>query len=97
MHSWTFLTNYAHTILCLARDPGIRISEVAREVGITERAAARILHDLAVDGYISSERIGRRNHYTVHADRPLRHPLEQHRTIGDLLGLLGERIRRIDE
>ena len=89
MSSWTFLTNHAHVLLCIARDPGIRLRDVATEVGITERAAQRIVAELVEAGYISRTREGRRNHYEVHGDLPLRHPLEQHRGIGELLGLVG--------
>jgi predicted transcriptional regulator len=76
-------------LLCISRDPGIRLREVATEVGITERAAQRIVAELVEAGYISREREGRRNRYEVHAELPLRHPLEQSHEIGELLGLLG--------
>ena len=89
MSSWTFLTNHAHVLLCIARDPGIRLRDVATEVQITERAAQRIVAELVEAGYISRTREGRRNHYEVHGDLPLRHPLEQHHGIGDVLGLVG--------
>lgn len=89
MSSWTFLTNHAHVILCIARDPGIRLREVATEVGITERAAQRIVAELVEEGYISREREGRRNRYEIHSELPLRHPLEQSHEIGELLDLLG--------
>lgn len=89
MSSWTFLTNHAHVLLCIARDPGVRLREVATEVGITERAAQRIVAELVEAGYISREREGRRNRYEVHNELPLRHPLEKSHEIGELLGLLG--------
>ncbi|MCU0312677.1 MAG: winged helix-turn-helix domain-containing protein [Solirubrobacteraceae bacterium] len=89
MSAWTFLTNHAHVLLCISRDPGIRLREVATEVGITERAAQRIVAELVEAGYISREREGRRNRYEVHAELPLRHPLEQSHEIGELLDLLG--------
>jgi hypothetical protein len=88
MNSWTFLTNHAHVLLCIARDPGIRLRDVAAEVQITERAAQRIVAELVDAGYMSRSREGRRNHYEVHGDLPLRHPLEQHHGIGELLELL---------
>jgi len=88
MSSWTFLTNHAHVLLCIARDPGIRLRDVATEVQITERAAQRIVAELVEAGYISRSREGRRNHYEVHDDVPLRHPLEQHHLIGELLELM---------
>jgi predicted transcriptional regulator len=88
MSTWTFLTNHAHVMLCIARDPGIRLRDVATEVGITERAAQRIVAELVDAGYITREREGRRNQYQVHSELPLRHPLEQSHEIGELLGLL---------
>lgn len=85
---WTFLTNHAHVLLCLARDPSVRLRDVAIEVGITERATQRIVADLAEGGYISRTRVGRRNRYELHPDLHLRHPLEHQKTIGKLLDLL---------
>lgn len=90
MPDWTFLTNHAHVILCVAKEPGILVREIAEKVGITERAAQRILADLIADGYVDRERDGRRNRYRVHRDRPLRHPLERHHQIGELLTTLGD-------
>ncbi len=90
--TWTFLTNHAHVLLCIAADPTIRIREVAALVGITERAAQRIVADLEAEGYISHERVGRRNRYEVHPDAPLRHPLEHHLGISALLHALTIRI-----
>ncbi len=89
MSSWTFLTNHAHVLLCIARDPGIRLREVAAQVGITERAAQRIVAELVEAGYLTREREGRRNHYEVHDALPMRHPLERRHEIGELLSLLG--------
>jgi predicted transcriptional regulator len=91
MSSWTFLTNHAHVLICIARDPAIRLRDVATEVQITERAAQRIVAELVEAGYISRSREGRRNHYEVHGDLPLRHPLERHHEIGELLELVGAR------
>jgi DNA-binding MarR family transcriptional regulator len=85
---WDFLTNHAHVLVCVAHDPGIRLRDIAATVGITERAAARILSELVEDGYVLRERQGRRNRYEVMTDRPLRHPLVQGRAVGDLLGIL---------
>ena len=90
LSSWTFLTNHAHVLLCIARDPAIRLRDVATEVQITERAAQRIVAELVEAGYISRTREGRRNHYEVHGDLPLRHPLMQHRRVGDLLDLVSQ-------
>ena len=78
---WTFLSNHGHVLVCVATQPDIRLSEIADRVGIGERAAHRIVHDLVDAGYLTSERVGRRNVYTVHLDRPLRHPLEAHQRI----------------
>ncbi len=86
--NWTFLTNHSHTLLCIAEDPDIRLRDIAAQVGITERAAQRIVAELEEAGYISHEKVGRRNHYEVHEDRPLRHPLEDHLEIAVLLKAL---------
>ncbi len=85
---WTFLSNHAHVLLCIAREPGIRLRDVAERVGITERAVQRIVADLEEGGYLSRVREGRRNHYEVHADRPLRHTVESHREVRGLLDLI---------
>jgi DNA-binding Lrp family transcriptional regulator len=85
---WTFLTNHSHTLLCIAEDPTIRLRDIAEQVGITERAAQRIVAELEAAGYLSHRRVGRRNHYAVHTDLPLRHPLEDHLSIGALLRVL---------
>jgi predicted transcriptional regulator len=85
---WDFLTNHAHVLTCVAHDPGIRLRDIADAVGITERAAHRILSELVEDGYVIREREGRRNHYQVVADLPLRHPLVRGREVGDLLKVL---------
>ncbi len=86
--SWTFLTNHAHVLLCVARDPGVRHRDVAQQVGITERAAQRIVADLVDAGYLERERDGRRNRYRLNPDLPLRHPLEQDHNIGEILAVL---------
>ena len=86
--AWTFLTNHAHVLLCIARDPDIRLRDVAREVGITERAVQRIVHELARDGFLEVSREGRRNHYAVRVELNLRHPIEAHRTVADLVELV---------
>ena len=85
---WTFLSNHAHVLLCIAREPEVRLREVAHRVGITERAVQRIVADLEEGGYLSRSREGRRNRYQVHLDRPLRHPIESHRDVGVLLNVL---------
>lgn len=86
--TWTFLSNHAHVLLLIAREPEIRLREVAVRVGITERAVQRIVADLEEGGYLERERNGRRNRYRVHRERPLRHPIEAHRDIGALLSLI---------
>ena len=85
---WTFLTNHAHVLLCLAREPATRMRDVADKVGITERAVQRIVADLERTGYIQRIREGRRNRYELHDDLPLRHPIEQHQQISALLELV---------
>jgi len=85
---WDFLTNHAHVLTCVAHDPGMRLRDIAAAVGITERAAHRILSELVEEGYVLRERQGRRNRYQVVPDLPLRHPLVQGREVGDLLEVL---------
>ena len=86
--SWDFLTNHAHVLMCVARDPGIRLRDIADAVGITERATHRILSELVADGYVLRERHGRRNRYQLVRERPLRHPLVQERAVDELLEFL---------
>jgi uncharacterized membrane protein len=86
--SWDFLTNHAHVLICVADDPGIRLRDIAAAVGITERAAHRIVSELVESGYVLRQREGRRNHYEVVPDLPLRHPLVRGREVGDLLEVL---------
>ncbi len=88
MTEWTFLTNHAHVLLCVARDPDIRLRDVADFVGITERAAQRIVADLVEAGYLDRTREGRRNSYQLNPDIPLRHPLDRNHAIGDILEVL---------
>ena len=89
--TWSFLTNHAGVLLCIAHDPGIRLREIGETVGITERAAHRIVVELATAGYISRERRGRRNHYTIEDHLPLPDALASEQKIGDLLGVLSGR------
>ncbi len=89
MERWTFLTNHAHVLLCIAADSGVRLRDVAEKVGITERATQRIVADLVEAGYLTRTRVGRRNQYEIHPELPLRHPVEQSREAGDLVRLLG--------
>ena len=87
---WTFLTNHSHVLIVLSRNPSLVLREVALQVGITERAVQRIVADLEAAGVLEREKIGRQNHYRIRANQPLRHPIESHRSIGDLLSLLSE-------
>jgi predicted DNA-binding transcriptional regulator YafY len=87
---WTFLTNHAHVLVCIARDPEVRVRDIAARVGITERAAQRIVADLVAAGYVERSRDGRRNHYRVRDDLPLRHPLEQPHRVGEVLSVLAD-------
>jgi DNA-binding MarR family transcriptional regulator len=86
--SWVFLTNHAHVLLCIARDPQARTRDIAHQVGITERATQRILADLVAEGYVTRAKIGRRNRYTINRRGHLRHPLFRKLTIGPLLEVL---------
>jgi DNA-binding MarR family transcriptional regulator len=88
---WTFLSNHAHVLVCLAQDPDARLRDVALSVGITERAVQKIVTDLEEAGVIVRERAGRRNSYRLKLDVPLRHALESHKTVGTLLSLVLDR------
>jgi DNA-binding MarR family transcriptional regulator len=87
---WTFLTNHAHVLIAIRRQPELRQRDIAHAVGITPGAVVRILHDLEEQGYVKAERIGRRNRYSVHADVLLRHPLEAAHSVGDLIDALAD-------
>ena len=91
---WTFLSNHGHVRVCIAQDPEVRLRDVALAVGITERAVLKILADLAAAGIVERRREGRRNRYRVDPDRPLRHPLEAHRTVAALLAMARGRAPR---
>ncbi len=86
---WTFLTNHAHVLICLARNPEALLREVAEEVGITPGAAQRIVNDLVDEGYLRRIRVGRRNRYELNGELPLRHPLERDHAVGEILDILG--------
>ena len=86
--SWTFLTNHAQVLVCVARDPGVRLRDIGDRVGITERAAHRIVVELEDAGYITRERNGRRNSYTVNAHSPLPDPVARGQNVGELLAIL---------
>jgi DNA-binding MarR family transcriptional regulator len=86
--SWTFLSNHTHVLVCLAGDGDLTVRDIAQKVGITERAVMRIVAELEQGGVLERERDGRRNRYRIHSEVPLRHPLEAHCRIGDLLQLV---------
>lgn len=86
---WTFLSNHGHVLVFLNRQPDARLRDIAAAVGITERAVQRILADLERAKLVRAVRVGRRNHYQIDARQPLRHPIEAHRSVADLLALLG--------
>jgi DNA-binding MarR family transcriptional regulator len=85
--NWTFLTNHAHVLLAIARNPTARLRDVADEVGVTERAAQAIVADLEAGGYLQRTRVGRRNQYTVNPAGRFRHPAEAYQHVGALLAL----------
>lgn len=84
-HQWTFLTNHGHVMVCLRREPDLRVRDLAERIGITERAVLRIIGELAEAGYLIIEKSGRRNHYRIREQQPLRHPVEAGHTLGDIL------------
>lgn len=89
--SWTFLTNHAHVLLAISHDPELRQRDIAHVVGVTPGAVVRILHDLEDNGYVTVERVGRRNRYHIHRDLKLRHPLEADHSVGELIESLVDR------
>ena len=86
--SWTFLTNHARMLLCIARDPRVRLRDAAASLGITERSAHAIIADLTTAGYVIKHKHGRRNHYQIQAHLPLPEPASREPAIGDVLALL---------
>ena len=86
--TWRFLSNHTQVLLCIHRDPSARFRDIAQTVGITERAAQRIVADLVESGYVESERVGRRNRYRVNTDMAMRHPAQDGHEVGELLKLL---------
>ena len=86
--TWTFLTNHSHILLCLAKSSSMRIRDLATEVGITERAVQRIIAELIEEGYIERIKEGRRNAYVLHTNKPLKHPVESHKNVDDLVNLI---------
>ena len=85
---WTFLSNHTHVLVCLAREPDLTLKEVAARIGITERAVQRLVAELESAEVLLRWRDGRRNRYQIRQDSRLRHPIESHRTVGELLALL---------
>ena len=94
MPGWSFLTNHARVLLCIARDPGTRVRDIAVCAEITERAAHRIVGDLCEAGYVEKHRLGARNYYEVHAELPLRRELESGVPVGEMLAPLLRRLRQ---
>jgi MarR family protein len=88
MSSWSFLTNHARALLCIAHDPGVRVRDIAATVGVTERSAHGIVADLVAAGYVVKDKDGRRNRYSIHEHLPLPDPISSDRTVGELLDLL---------
>jgi predicted HTH transcriptional regulator len=86
---WTFLTYHGRVLVYIAKNPQATSREIAREVGITERAVQKVIHDLVSEGYTVRHKTGRSNTYTIHPELPMRHHLEQDHTIGDILIALG--------
>ena len=82
--AWNFLSNHAHTLICLAKNPRVRMRDVSEAVGITERAAMRIVSHLEDAGILTRRKEGRRNAYEIHEEQHLRHPLESHCSVGEL-------------
>lgn len=86
---WSLLSNHGHVLVALFRDPDLRVREIADAVGISDRAVQGILSDLVESGYVERQRHGRRNHYELHPELPMRHPLEDSHQVGELLEVLG--------
>lgn len=85
LHNWTFLSNFAHVLICLAENPHTRLRDVADRVGITERTTFRLVGELEEAGILERVKEGRRNHYVINTDAHLRHEIEKHCTVGELL------------
>ena len=90
MAAWSFLTNHARVVLCIAHDPGVRLRDIADRVGITERSAYALVNDLAEAGYVMKERDGRRNRYEIQHHLPIDETMGRKRTIGELVDLLAD-------
>ncbi|MEY4146592.1 MAG: hypothetical protein RL278_148 [Actinomycetota bacterium] len=92
--NWTFLSNHAHVLVCVAKNPDMRLCEVAELVGVRERTVHRIVHELIDAGYISVTKVGRNNVYAVDLDKPLRHPLEAEHNIQAIVAPLLKKAKR---
>ena len=90
MTEWSFLTNHARVLVCIAHDPGVRLRDIAKTLDITERSAYSIVTDLTASGYVVKLKDGRRNRYRIQAHLPLREAITQERTIGEVLDILVE-------
>jgi MarR family len=88
MANWTFLTDHARVLMCIAHDPGARLRDIAAGLGITERSAYGIVTELTEAGYVVKQKDGRRNHYQIQAHLPLPEPTSRERTVGEILALL---------
>ena len=86
--TWSFLTNHARVLICIAQDPGVRLRDIGEAVGITERAAHRIVGELVEAGYVTRRRVGRRNCYAIRAELPVPDLLARGGRVGDLLAIL---------
>ncbi len=86
--SWNFLTNHAKVLVCIANDPGMRLRDIGERIGITERAAHRIVTELGNAGYITRQRVGRRNHYMINVDLPVHDPIARTQSVGRLIEVL---------
>jgi hypothetical protein len=95
MVGWTFLTNHARALLCIAQDPGVRLRDIAASLGVTERSAYGIVTELAEAGYVVKQKDGRRNRYQIQAHLPLPEPARRERTVGEVLALLADTDARL--
>ena len=86
--NWTFLTNHAHVLLCIAKNPTLRLRDIAHTVGITERSVNQIVNDLVASGFVEVSRNGRCNEYSLHPEKALRHPMESHKQVAELFRLV---------
>lgn len=90
MSAWNFFTNYGHVLFVLAKNPNLTMREISGLVGITERRAQKIISDLIDDGFVAVTKVGRNNHYCVHEEKHLRHPVEEKCRVGDLIDIIKE-------